>query len=222
MGRERGASVALALAALALASGCAGTEARRLVITEVGKRAVEVTLDEDPGRLLNLGGGFRLTVRTSTGTSSSIGLGTLGSSVRGGGFFMVWSETGYNGPVVAEPFSGGQQGAVPGIKVPSGFFADIDTAPSEVRLSGSRNRASGLLVIFPVFTEDVLDDVVRFGAPEADRPATGGTYASDGTLGNPSGSTSLARRWGAGSPLDTDAESDWRPPQPPSWGVPTP
>lgn len=101
------------------------------------------------------------------------------------------------------------------------FFDGIDASPSEVRITGSRNRVSGLLIILPRFTTDRVEDVVRFGQPSADRPRTGGRFASDGSLSYPTGSGSLQRRWGAGGPVDTDAESDcgwgfnnWGPPTP--------
>jgi hypothetical protein len=202
-------------------SACRGTQARNLKITEVGKRAIEMQLAEPAGGM-KLGGSFTLSVRTSTGTASSLPLGTFTASIPAGGYFMVWSEAGYGGPITVQPFSGGQQGAVPGIKVPSSFFADMDSAPSEVRILGSRNRVSGMLAIFPLVTKDTIDDVVRFGQPPGDRPVTGGTFTSDGSLTNPSGSTSLAREWWASRPLDTDREADWRDEGTTSWGVPTP
>jgi len=105
--------------------------------------------------------------------------------------------------------------------VEDNFFDGIDASPSEVRITGSRNRVSGLLIILPRFTTDRVEDVVRFGQPSADRPRTGGRFASDGSLSYPTGSGSLQRRWGAGGPVDTDAESDcgwgfnnWGPPTP--------
>jgi hypothetical protein len=86
----------------------------------------------------------------------------------------------------------------------------FDAAPSEARLLGQRNVFSRLIVVIPFFRTDVIDDVVRFGTPEADRPASGGTYQSNGTLGNPSGSTHLQRSWAAaGAPQDSDQEADW-------------
>lgn len=210
-----------ALAAGSLICACQGTQARHLRITEVGRRAVELYLDEPSGSL-TLGGSYALAIRTSTGTQNSVSLGTFTQPIPAGSYFMVWSEAGYSGPIVVEPYPGGQQGAVPGIKVPSNTFTDINTAPSEVRLVGSRNRVSQLLAIIPLFTEDQLDDVVRFGQPQADRPSTGGTYNSNGTLSNPSGSTSLARRFSGTTPVDNDSESDWLDAAATSWGVPTP
>lgn len=217
MARSTLGSVALAL----LICGCQGTQARHLRITEVGRRAVELHLDEPTGSL-TLGGSYTLSIRTSTGTDSSIALGTFTQPIPAGGYFMVWSEAGYSGPIVVEPYPGGQQGAVPGIKVPSNTFTDLNNAPTEVRLSGTRNRVSQLVVIIPLFTQDVIDDVVRFGQPDTDRPASGGTFTSNGSLSNPSGSTSLARRFAAATPVDTDAESDWIDAGPTSWGVQTP
>lgn len=117
--------------------------------------------------------------------------------------------------------SGGQQGTVPGIKVATGFMGDIRSSQGEVRLAGSRNRVSGLLAIFPLFTKDVVDDVVRFGLPQVDRPETGGDFIADGSLGNPTGSAHLQRRWNGAAPLDTDHETDWLG-FGQSWGAPTP
>ncbi len=209
----------VALSVVVVLGACQGTQARNLRITEVGKRAVELVFDEPSGSL-KLGGSYRLSMTTSTGTNTVIGL-SHATPIPAGGYFMVWSEAGYNGPIVAQDFPGGQTGAVQGIKVPSNLFTDLDGAPSEVRLYGTRNRATGLLVIFPLFKKDVIDDVVRFGQPEANRPATGGTFNGTGTLNNPSGSQSLARRWANGRPLDTNSETDWRDMGPTSWGVPT-
>lgn len=220
---ERGSWIAVPkLFLLVAATGCAGTQARGLLVTEVGRRAIELTFDEPTGTTLTLGGGYTLSLRTGTDPVRSVGLGNFGQSIPAGGFFMVWAPTGYSGPVVAESFPSGQQGPVPGIKVPSSFFDGINNSPGEVRLSGTRNRASGLIVIIPVFTEDSIDDVVRFGLPVSDRPTSGGRFRSDGTIGNPSGSTSLARRWGASGPLDSDEESDWLDASLTSWGVRTP
>lgn len=210
-----------ALALVALLAGCSGTEQRKLRITEVGTNRIEIYLDEVATRALTLGNGYQLRIDTSTGAPSAIDLGAFGGSMAGGSFLIVWEDGNHSGPPVAAPFSGGQLGIVPGIKVESGFMGAIRSAPSEVRLTGSRNRASGLLVIIPLFTKDVVDDVVRFGLPSADRPATGGTFTPDSTLGNPSGSVHLQRRWGAAGPVDTDSESDWVL-SGQSWGVPTP
>jgi hypothetical protein len=213
---------ACGLIALAgLAQGCGGTQGRNLVITEVGKKQVELFLNEPSGESLTLGGSYRLSVSTATGGSQSVNLGAFGGPLAGGTFLMVWEEGGYTGPPMAAPFSGGQQGPVPGIKVAADFFGDIDSVPSEIRLTGTRNRASNVIAIFPVFTTDQLDDVVRFGTPVANRPATGGSFAPDETLPNPTGSLSLQRRWGAGGPTDSNAEGDWTQ-SPTSWGVPTP
>jgi hypothetical protein len=105
--------------------------------------------------------------------------------------------------------------------VEDNFFDGIDASPSEVRITGSRNRVSGLLIILPRFTTDRVEDVVRFGQPSADRPRTGGQFASDGSLSYPTGSGSLQRRWGPNRPVDTDAESDWGWGFN-NWGAPTP
>lgn len=203
--------------------GCT-TAQRNLKLSEVGKRQVEIHLDEPSSERLRLGNGMRLQVRSNTnGTieTNEIGLGALSQPVQGSSFIIVWEDGSYTGPPVAEDFQGGQQGAVPGIKVADDFFGDIDSRPSEIRLVGERNRVSGLLVIFPMFTTDTVDDVVRFGQPSSDRPNTGGTFVSSGALDNPSGSLSLQRRWGSGGPVDNNSEADWLQ-QFTSWGVPTP
>lgn len=208
---------------LVFTSGCT-TAQRSLKLSEVGKRQVEIYLDEPSSEQLRLGDGMRLQVRTDTnGTieTNEIGLGALSQPVQGSGFVIVWEDGSYSGPPVAEDFPSGQQGAVPGIKVADDFFGDIGSRPSEIRLVGERNRVSGLLVIFPMFTTDTVDDVVRFGQPPSDRPNTGGTFVSSGTLDNFSGSASLQRQWGGGGPVDNDAEADWLK-QLTSWGVPTP
>jgi hypothetical protein len=193
-----------------LLAGCDGTQARKLLLTEVGKNRVELYLDEPTNRSITLGSGYRLSVSTSTGTANTVDLGTFGRAMPGGSFFIVWEEAGYTGAPVAADFSGGQSGAVPGIKVAAGFMNGFDTAPSEARLQGRRNVFSRLIVIIPFFRTDVIDDVVRFGTPEADRPVSGGTFNSNGSLGNPSGSVHLQRSWAAASaPQDSDDESDW-------------
>ena len=214
--------ISIGIAACLLLAGCDGTQTRNLLLTEVGKNRVELYLDEPTNRSITLGSGYRLAVSTATGTANTVDLGTFGRAMPGGSFFMVWEEAGYAGPPVAEDFSGGQQGAVPGIKVEDGFMSGFDVAPSEARLLGRRNVFSRLIVIIPFFRTDVIDDIVRFGAPEADRPASGGTFQSNGSLGNPSGSVHLQRSWaGSGAPQDNDDEADWilfgQ-----SWGAPTP
>jgi hypothetical protein len=206
----RSAQAWFGLAAIVLLAGCSGTEQRKLLVSEVGTNRIELYLDEATTRALTLGSGYSLQITTATGTSSTVGLGAFNGNLRGGEFLIVWEDGNHTGPPVAAPFSGGLLGNVPGIKVESGVVGDIRNAPGEVRLKGSRNRVSGLLVIFPLFTKDVVDDVVRFGLPSADRPSTGGTFAPNSTLGNPSGSVHLQRFWGASAPIDTNSEADWQ------------
>ena len=214
--------VCIGVAACVLLAGCDGTQTRKLLLTEVGKTSVELYLDEPTTRSITLGSGYRLAVSTSTGTANVVDLGTFGGALQGGSFFMVWEEGGYTGAPVAADFSGGLLGAVPGIKVAAGFMSGFDAAPSEARLLGQRNVFSRLIIIIPFFRTDVIDDVVRFGSPEADRPASGGTYGSNGSLGNPSGSVHLQRGWtGAGAPQDNDDEMDWIL-HGQSWGARTP
>ena len=212
----------ICLASTMLLAGCDGTQTRKLLLSEVGKNRVELHLDEPTTRSITLGPGYRLSVRTSTGTANTLDLGTFGGSMRGGSYFIVWEEGGYAGPPVAASFSGGQQGSVPGIKVADGFMSGFDAAPSEARLLGQRNVVSRLIVVIPFFRTDAIDDVVRFGTPEADRPQSGGTFSASGSLGNPSGSVHLQRAWtAAGAPQDTDDEADWNL-YGQSWGVRTP
>lgn len=208
---------------LLLASGCS-TAQRNLLLTEVGKQGVELYLDEPSSQRLRLGDGMRLEVRSNTNgtiTKNDIGLGTASQAMQGGGFLIVWEGSNYTGPPVAEDYPSGISGAVPGIKVADKFFGDIDSEPSEIRLIGERNRVSGLLVIFPMFTADQVDDVIRFGQPPADRPVSGGTFAPNGSLIYPTGSGPLQRWWGPSGPIDTDQETDWTLGAS-SWGQPTP
>lgn len=221
--------LALVLAPLSVACVNGPDLDRRLLLTEVSTNEVELHLDEDPSRQLNLGDGFVLEVRTDDGAGNvqrrALGLGAGEQSIPGGGFFMVWEESGYQGPPAAAPYSGGQQGFVPGIKVRAGFLTGLGSLPTEVRLTGSRDRITRVVVLFPETTTDHVGDVVRFGAPVAQRPDGGGgsgsTFADDGSLQNPSGSNSVQRAWASGRPVDTDAESDWSRGGS-SWGVPTP
>jgi hypothetical protein len=210
---------------LAMVTGCTGTKNRHLLVTEVGTTALELYLDEPSTNSMTLGSGYVLTLKSAMGASNSIDLGTFGGNMAGGSFLIVWEDGNYQGPPVAEQFSGGQTGAVPGIKIAHGLLTDLRTLPSEVRLSGTHNHVSGLLAIFPLFGSDVIDDVVRFGDPATDRPDTGGTFvASPGNpiLVQPTGSVHLQRRWnGTVGPIDTDHETDWQQ-LGQSWGVPTP
>lgn len=215
----------LALAPLLAACVSGPTLDRRLLLTEVSTNEVELHLDEDSTRQLNLGDGLKLVVRTDDGAgnvdTTTLGLGAGEQSIPGGGFFIVWEDGSYQGPPVAEPFSRGQQGFVPGIKVRAGLLTGLGSRPTEVRLTGSRNRITRLIVLFPETTTDRIDDVVRFGAPLAERPMSGGVFQDDGSLDNPSGSNSVQRAFSSGDPVDTNSESDWARGGS-SWGVPTP
>jgi hypothetical protein len=227
MNSNRSVVVHLVVAATCvMITGCAGTEQRKLLVSEVGTTALELYLDEPPTNAMTLGSGLKLSFSSAMGASHTIDLGAFGGSITGGSFLIIWESGNYQGLPVAEPFSGGQTGAVPGIKVAHGLLTDFRTLPSEVKLSGSRNRVSGLLAIFPLFKTDVIDDVVRFGTPVPDRPDSGGTFvpAADPSLilDNPSGSVHLQRRWnGSAGPVDTDNEADWQK-LGQSWGVVTP
>ena len=209
-------------ATVALASGCAMTHVERnLIISEVGKKQVELYLDEPAGEILRLGQGMVLTVTTTAGNSSELDFGTYDHTMPGGTFLMIWEEGGYTGPPVRQDYPGGQTGYVPGLKVRQRFFDGIDSSPSELRLKGEHSRTTGVVVILPHRTVERVRDVVRFGAPAIDRPATGGSFRATGNLGFPSGSVSLQRRWTPAGPLDRDEEDDWKH-NATSWGVPTP
>lgn len=207
---RRGGLILGSVVALLLLPACVKRWDLRL--SEVGKRNVEIYLDEPPSEALNLRN-FKLSWSGAGGLGEQLDLGAFGQNLPGGGFLIVWEQGGYTGPPVAASFSGGQTGAVPGIKVKGGFFDQIDNVAAEVLVEGSRNVA--------LFVTHKVSDVVRFGSPVADRPATGGSFRSDGNLTNPSGSASLQRKWSGGAPRDTDAESDWLK-RLTSWGVPTP
>ncbi|MHC4223158.1 MAG: hypothetical protein ACYSX0_19675 [Planctomycetota bacterium] len=200
--------IGVALGLLAL-TGC--RYRYNLKVTEVGKREVELHMDEPSTKTVNLRG-FDLSWAGHGGYSNQVSLSTLGRDLQGGEFLIIWERGGYSGPPVAEEFSGGQQGRVPGIKVAWGFFDQIGNVPSEVRVWGERSALAA---------SHRVDDVVRFGTPLADRPNTGGSFSSDGSLGNPTGSLSLQRSWGTTGPTDTGVEADWAR-KLESWGVSTP
>lgn len=194
-------------------SGC--SVHRDLRLTEVGKRAVELYLDEPADNRLTLVD-HRLIVHTSDGGSAEIDLGALGRSLAGGEFLIVWEESGYNGTPVAEDYQGGVSGAVPGIKVANNFFLDMgDAAAAEVRLAGRHERG---------WITDRVDDCIRFGDP-AQRPRTGGSLDENASppLNPPGGSATLKRWWGAstGAPVDNDQETDWTLNFGHTWGAPT-
>lgn len=214
-----------AILAIGMLAGCTGTQQRHLLVSEVASNALELYLNEPASNQLTLGAGYYLTFSSGTAAPNSIDLSVFGGNMAGGTFLVIWEESGYQGAPVAEQFSRGQTGRVPGIKVADGVLDGFRTAPSEVRLTGTHNRVSGLLAIFPLFKTDTIDDVVRFGLPETGRPSSGGTFVmASGTdlLPNPSGSVHLQRKWnGTSGPLDTDSETDWVG-FGQSWGVPTP
>ena len=205
-----------------LASSCAATHTERhLVITEVGTQQIELYLNEPPNEILRLGQGMVLTVTTTSGTSSELDFGTYDHTLPGSTFLMIWEEAGYNGPPVRQDFPRGQTGHVPGLKVRQGFFNDLDSSPAEVRLKGQHVRTTSGIAPFSRRTVENVRDVVRFGTPHADRPATGGTFHAKGTLGAPTAAVSLHRLWSVGVPLDRNDEDDWKH-SPTSWGAPTP
>ncbi len=223
--KSNGLAPGIAALILVALGGCAGTEQRKLLVSEVGTNALELYLNEPATNQLTLGSGYKLSFSSETGTSSYIDLSVFGGNMGGGTFLVIWEDGSYQGAPVAEPYSRGQTGRVPGIKVAHALFTGFRTLPSEVRLNGTHNRVSGLLAIFPLFKTDTIDDVVRFGLPEADRPESGGTFvpaSGNDLLSNPTGSLHLQRRWGgAAGPVDTDHETDWIN-MGQSWGVATP
>ena len=201
----------LILGLLVLAtSGC--TRTWGLKVTEVGKRAVELYMAEPSTNSPSLTN-WRLKWEGDGGHGSSVRLSTLGRDLNGGEFLVIWEDGSYSGAPVAQPYTQGQLPSVPGIKVAAGFFDQIDNVPSAVRVHGSRTN------IF-LGTHEV-DDLVRFGQPLGDRPDIGGSFNDNGSLGSPSGSSSLQRKWNGG-PKDVDGEGDWKGPLFTNFGQPTP
>ena len=201
-------SSALILGVLVLAvSGC--TRVWGLKVTEVGKREVELFLDEPDALQLT---GFSLTWEGDGGQAGTIALPALASPMPAGTFLVVWEQSGYNDVPVEEAFTTGPIASVPGIKVRGGFFSQIDNAGSVVYIRGSRGS----------FVRHKVRDTVKFGP--GNRPASGAdAFTEDGTLGSPSGSVSVQRRWDGSAPKDTDKESDWTKPFiGENWGAPTP
>ena len=201
-------SSALILGLLVLAvSGC--TRVWGLKLTEVGKREVELYLDEtDPLQLT----GFSLTWEGDGGQGGTIALPALMSPMPAGSFLIVWSDGSYSGPPVEADFTMGTLPTVPGIRVAGGFFGGIDSASSVVYVHGQRGST----------VKHKVRDTVKFG-PAGNRPASGAdAFTEDGTLGSPSGSVSLQRKWDGSAPKDTNKESDWKKPIfGENWGAPT-
>lgn len=208
----------LILLAIALGTTTACTKHWDLEVTEVGKREVELYLNQPASDSFSLRGMTLTWAGHSVAGApavpgAQVDLGLLSTTLSGGEFLIVWEDPMYMGAPVDAQYSGGQLGYVKGIKVPRDFFAMIDQVPAMVSVSGS--RTDGLVVTHKV------SDAVRFGMPVADRPASGGSFTDTGTLGNPSGSAGPQRIWNGSAPQDTDSESDWKN-YVNSWGVPTP
>jgi len=215
--------------AIACASqiGCttAPPQDRGLKITEVHETRIELYVDEPAGKKLHIGGNMRVWTKTNDGNNvqtHAVNLSVSDATLDAGTFFVIWEDRNYQGPPVKEDFQGGIGGAVPGIKVARNTLGELDDFPSEVGLTGIRSRVSRMIVLLPEFTEDRVSDVVRFGLPQGDRPVSqgGGAFQANGTLDNPTGSTSIQRIWSGGKPTDNDQESDWKRALP-SWGAPT-
>jgi len=201
------------LIVIMLAAVSAGCQRNwKLEITEVDKKDIELYLDHPTDEALSLRG-MNVTWVSSGGHRRSIDLGLVPDALRGGQFLVIWEYRNYSGPPVAEQYSGGAAGRVPGIKVAADYFDGMESHPSVVSLSGS--RTVGLFV-----THRVRDEV-KFGLPVADRPVGLDAFTSDGTLTNPEGSNSVQRLWSGSHPLDTGAESDWLE-RISNLGVPTP
>jgi hypothetical protein len=208
----------LATSVLGALAGCS-RQHRSLLVTEIGTTEFELYLNEEPSRRLTLGNGLVLSLTSATGAppaptvTSSIDLGAFGADMVGGSFLVIWQDGNYQGPPVAAEYIGGQAGRVPGIKVGQNTLNAVRMNPGEVRLSGSQNRFDGLLAIIPLWATDTIDDVVRYGRPKTDRPATGGAFtdASMEILGNPLGAIHLQRKWDPATAMviDTDHEDDW-------------
>ncbi len=201
------------LVVLTLVAWSAGCERNwKLEITEVDQSNIEIFLDHASDEALSLRG-MTVSWQSKGGQPRSIDLGLVPDALPGGEFLVIWEYGPYMGPPVAERYSGGAAGRVPGIKVAAGYLAGLETSPSVVSLSGS--RTDGLIVVHRV------RDEVKFGLPVADRPQGLDAFTSDGTLTNPGGSISVQRLWRTGHPVDTGAESDWLE-RIANLGVPTP
>ena len=207
--RPRFACAVSSLLALMICTGC--TVHRKLRITEVGDRGVELYLEGPQSDRLNMAG-HRLTYTTSTGATNTLELSHFGT-MNGGTYLVVWEDL--NDPTGPERknFSGGLTGAVPGIRVPAGFFGTMGDDPAaELRVYGKRKRGT---------VTDKTDDCVRWGDKMA-RPETGGTFYNGSNLPNPpGGSANHQRRWdaAAGRPVDNDEEDDWYQSLGNTWGA---
>lgn len=200
----------LVLSWVAVSAGC--QKNWKLEVTEVDKKDIELYLDHPSDEALDLSG-MSVAWVASSGQRHDIDLGLVPDALQGGQFLVIWEYRNYSGPPVAEQYSGGAAGRVPGIKVAANYFDGMEMHPSVVSLSGA--RTDGLFV-----THRVRDEV-KFGLPVEDRPLGLNAFASDGSLTNPEGSNSVQRRWNGSHPLDTGSESDWLE-RISNLGVPTP
>jgi hypothetical protein len=111
--------ILLVLVLAALSAGC--QKNWKLEITEVDKKDIELYLDHPTDEALSLRG-MNVTWVSSAGHRRSIDLGLVPDALRGGEFLVIWEYRNYSGPPVAEQYSGGAAGRVPGIKVAANFF----------------------------------------------------------------------------------------------------
>ena len=212
-------SLLLGLLVFTLA-GC--QKSRSLKITEIGANRVELFLDEPSDHSLNLHSidfvwasqeSAPAGSPTPTPVRATVSLGLAGS-IQGQQYLVIFEDSNYTGPPVAQEFFRGK----PGIKVRDSFFPGYGNDPGiSMQVNGTH---SGTAVLF-VPTTETVNDVVRFGPRP--RPELAGTFVEGGSLDRvkPQGGRSVSRRFSSGSPVDTDNETDWSL-QPESIGVANP
>ncbi len=143
--------------------GC-GTS-RELVITEVGYRAVEISLNEPRTHVMGLNDielrWKRAVIDPATNQVVEEGNAVeLHGRITGLGHLVIWEKPGHTGPPRPEPYTNSFGHTGDGIAVHEGFFgSQDDTSGYAYRLQGHNTRVVALL--FPV--RDSVDDVVKFG-----------------------------------------------------------
>ncbi len=197
----------------ALMSGC--TANRKLKITEVGLKEVELYLDEPADHVLSLRD-HKLRFMRSDGHTAEV---ELFGMLDGGAFLIVWEQQGYTGASVDEDYRNYNDEIVRGIKVPEGFFGPPQAGATYAYRVVGRNPRRRVLFI-P--TTDKTNDVVKFGPYDPmdalipPRPDIGGAFGEDGSVPDDRTPRSLikartiARRWGSGGLQASDVEADWK------------